>query len=385
MDQIITVPRVLLWYLQMLVAPDIRAMGVVHDTWTVSASLVSPPQTIVAIMFWVLVLSATFRFRSARPWIGFGIWWFAAGHSLEAAPIGLDLAYEHRNYLPVAGPILALVVAAAAGVERYAIRRTAAAAILAAIVLVISFLTVLRVNEWRDITRWSYAQFEHHPTSAASAYFLGGLLATFAEKEQEATARDAWFAKADDLFARSAALNAAGTHAVIARLLLRESLGKETSEELYEDVVRRLSHGRLDASAQSALTSWIGCSIKKECATPEDRLLLVVNAALENPLCKGIMSSRLLSLLAEYYGEARNEPRKAATFAKAATEVRGGDVVSWFTLIKWLARLGYLTQAMEALDEVDRRDSKEALTQVRARVREDLRALLEAAEPATEP
>ncbi len=370
LDQIRTAPRVLCWYLQMLVAPDLRQLGLVHDDWTISSSLLVPPLTWAVIAFWIVALGGSLYFRRSMPWIGFGIWWFVAGHSLEAAPIGLDLVYEHRNYLPSAGVLFTLVVAAAMAVKRYAIRRWAAGALLGAAVLAVSVLTGVRVNEWRDIASWANAQLLHHPDSAASAYFLGGLFATLAE--QQPAAREALFAKADTLFARSGDLNPAESHAAIARVVLRLSLGKDTPDEMYDDIAARLQRGRLDASAQSALTGLIECSTVKECVPAEAKLLLVVNAALDSPLCSGSFSSRILARLADYYGNARNDPRRAVTYAKAATERPGAEVATWLTLIQWLAVTGHLAEATKAMDELDFNDRQNALARPRAQMRAEL-------------
>ncbi len=56
-----------------------------------------------------LILTALVR-RKKWPLFAFAVLWFFAGHALESTFLPLEYFFEHRNYLPLLGPIFALVV-----------------------------------------------------------------------------------------------------------------------------------------------------------------------------------------------------------------------------------------------------------------------------------
>jgi hypothetical protein len=48
--------------------------------------------------------------RKRFPVLGFAVLWFFAGHAMESSILDLELYFEHRNYLPLLGPVFALSV-----------------------------------------------------------------------------------------------------------------------------------------------------------------------------------------------------------------------------------------------------------------------------------
>jgi hypothetical protein len=82
-------------------------LGPFHDSRQVNG-LLTDPWTIVAIAAWMVVLGMALRTRRQYPVVAFAILWFLAGHLLESTVIPLELYFEHRNYLPVIGPVFAL-------------------------------------------------------------------------------------------------------------------------------------------------------------------------------------------------------------------------------------------------------------------------------------
>ncbi len=107
-ERLWTQAAVLVDYLRQTVAPQLSGLGIIHDDYPVSAGLFSPV-TLLSITVIAALLFAAMRLRKRYPFISLGILWFFAGHSLEAGPIPLELYFEHRNYLPLLGPLIAIV------------------------------------------------------------------------------------------------------------------------------------------------------------------------------------------------------------------------------------------------------------------------------------
>lgn len=103
--------RVLFEYLRRLVAPSLYGTRLMYDDFVLSRSLTEPWTTLVAISAWLALFGLALWRRARWPHFSFGVLWFLAAHALESSLLPLELAFEHRNYLAIIGPL----VAAAAG------------------------------------------------------------------------------------------------------------------------------------------------------------------------------------------------------------------------------------------------------------------------------
>ena len=107
-ERLLTQPSVLLVYLKNILLPMYGAYGLYHDDFPVSAGLLAPPYTLIAIAALLLLFLAGLRYRKSAPVLGFAVLWFLAGHVLEASFVNLELYFEHRNYLPLLGVLFGL-------------------------------------------------------------------------------------------------------------------------------------------------------------------------------------------------------------------------------------------------------------------------------------
>jgi hypothetical protein len=82
-------------------------LGPFHESRPVNG-LLTEPWTVVAVAAWVLILATAIRVRRQYPAAAFAVLWFLAGHLLESTTIPLELYFEHRNYLPIIGPVFVL-------------------------------------------------------------------------------------------------------------------------------------------------------------------------------------------------------------------------------------------------------------------------------------
>lgn len=98
-QRLITQPIILSRYLFLVICPLADFLSLETDIFA-SASLISPPQTIFANVF---ILSLTlFSILSLKkfPVIGFALYFYFINQIIESSFIGLELYFEHRNYLP---------------------------------------------------------------------------------------------------------------------------------------------------------------------------------------------------------------------------------------------------------------------------------------------
>jgi hypothetical protein len=57
---------------------------------------------------WLALLIAAISWRRRFPLAAFAVLWFFAGHLIESTVVPLELYFEHRNYLPIIGPVFAI-------------------------------------------------------------------------------------------------------------------------------------------------------------------------------------------------------------------------------------------------------------------------------------
>ncbi|MFC1680185.1 hypothetical protein ACFL1S_00100 [Pseudomonadota bacterium] len=107
-ERLMTEARVLMDYLRVILLPTRIGTGVYHDDFTISRGLLDPPTTLLSIAAIAGLLLSAFRFRSTLPVLTFGITWFFVGHILESTVVPLELYFEHRNYIPMLGPLFAV-------------------------------------------------------------------------------------------------------------------------------------------------------------------------------------------------------------------------------------------------------------------------------------
>lgn len=101
-QRLLSEPRVLADYLRMLWAPQMTSPGVFYDQIQASRSLLHPWTTLPSIIFITCLMVFGWRARRRLPWLSFAILFYFAGQLLESSFFPLELAFEHRNYLPAA-------------------------------------------------------------------------------------------------------------------------------------------------------------------------------------------------------------------------------------------------------------------------------------------
>ena len=82
-------------------------LGPFHESRPVR-NLVADPLTVVATGAWLFIFGLALRMRRRYGILAFATLWFLAGHMIESTVLPLELYFEHRNYIPVIGPVFAL-------------------------------------------------------------------------------------------------------------------------------------------------------------------------------------------------------------------------------------------------------------------------------------
>ena len=161
--------RAVLDYVGALLLPRGPAMGVFNDDFAVSTGLLSPPSTLFALLTLVAISGFAIALRKRAPSVFAGWFFFLVAHSIESSIFPLELYFEHRNYLPAFGLLLAVF-----GMAEFLTRRLHAGAmprwklgLLAAggYALTLGLATHARAFVWADEGRLLVQEATYHPGS----------------------------------------------------------------------------------------------------------------------------------------------------------------------------------------------------------------------------
>ena len=144
-QRLMTQPRVLLDYLQLLAVPRAMSTGLFNDDYAVSTGLLSPPSTLPALLALVALIGIALVMRRRAPALSAALLFFFAGHLLESSVINLELYFEHRNYLPAMLLGWPLARALHGWPPGKPMLRTA---IACALILLLAFTTFSRASLW---------------------------------------------------------------------------------------------------------------------------------------------------------------------------------------------------------------------------------------------
>lgn len=174
-ERLLTECHVVWLYIQWTFFPDIRQLALYHDDLAVSRGLFTPLATLWSLLALVALLALAWWQRKRRPLLALGILFFFAGQVLESTILPLEIAFEHRNYLPDYGLLLAamsLLLLPTTVASRHA-RMSLRWGIAVIAIPVLFSVTLLRASEWRSFLDFGYFEAQHHPESERSLYVLG--------------------------------------------------------------------------------------------------------------------------------------------------------------------------------------------------------------------
>ncbi|PXV58207.1 hypothetical protein SAMN04487785_105234 [Dyella jiangningensis] len=109
-QRLLTEPRILLDYLGKIFLPRFGLYGLYHDGYPVSRSLFSPWSTLPALLTTIGALIAALASYRRWPLFALAVLWYLGGQLLESSTVMLELYFEHRNYMPLIGPVMALAL-----------------------------------------------------------------------------------------------------------------------------------------------------------------------------------------------------------------------------------------------------------------------------------
>ena len=183
-ERVLTQPRVILFYISLLLYPITSRMMLIHDM-EISKSLFDPWTTFAAVIMLLLILVVAVLISRKRPLISYCIIFFFLNHLIEGSFISLGLVYEHRNYLPSMlffVPLSIFIVYALSYFDKRRRIIVVLSSAITAVIIIMGVTVFIQNNILKDeISLWSdnieKAPGLHHVRqNLGVAYFIEGRL-----------------------------------------------------------------------------------------------------------------------------------------------------------------------------------------------------------------
>lgn len=157
-ERTLTQISVILLYIKQLLLPELSQMGLYFDDLPINRKIT--PSIVLQASILLSIVFIGIKYTLKGNLFGFGILFFFAGHLLESTIFPLEIAFEHRNYLPSIGLIICIIFA----LNKIPNHRLSRFMILGVILIFLTLLS-LRANYWKDERSWLLTTIAYHPNS----------------------------------------------------------------------------------------------------------------------------------------------------------------------------------------------------------------------------
>jgi protein O-mannosyl-transferase len=245
-ERLMTEPRVLFFYVSLILVPRINEFGLLHDDIEISRSLISPWTTLPSLLTLAALLGYAIYARRRQPLLSLGILWFFGAHLLESTIFPLEIAHEHRNYLAVLGILFVIVHLLDRGSAR--LGHLKLWGLIPLMALVFAGTSYARATQWGDINSLYRYEAIHHPQSAGAQAGLSTLLNTQGD-----------YKGAIDLLRRASELNQREAAFLMGMHWIAAKRGETITPEERQETLRRLAAYPVSSTAGHTLNSINEC------------------------------------------------------------------------------------------------------------------------------
>lgn len=298
-ERLLTQARVLWDYLYLTWWPNIQAMGLYHDDYLISRSLLAPPTTLLAIAGHFLLIALAFALRKRWPLLLFAAAWFYVGHSAESTVLPLEIKYEHRNYLPMLGMLLLLVHGIYATTSRLQNSQVIRRFILIVLLLTFSGSTFVRSAQFGDFWGFAGMEAEHHPESSRANQHAGVSLIKFMLKTHTSTPETV--SKATEYLRRSAQANPDSSAPLFTAVIFLPSITHSPPPpELVAELTHRLRYALPDANINSYFSALLREAEVNKPVLSHEQTHTLFDQAEANPQIRRAIKADIIAIRAAY-------------------------------------------------------------------------------------
>lgn len=238
-ERLLTEARVLVDYLSNLYIPQYEKHGLYQDGILISKSIFAPMITLLSIISILILMLAAFFYRNKYPLFALAVLFFFGSHLMESTLIGLEIYFEHRNYV---GAIFIFLPVAASIYYLYENKNKKLAVLVGVLILsFLSFMTYQRTTLWGSGERLTLYWAQNSPNSPRAQYEI----VNYFIKHNHIEEAEHYLTSAVDHLPESALLN-------LYLLTVKTNYGKVEDQD-YIDTYERLKLQKFDTQAFEAV------------------------------------------------------------------------------------------------------------------------------------
>ena len=350
-ERLLTEIRALWFYVGLILLPRPAALGIFHDDFPISTSLLNPWTTLPALLGWLLAIGLAIRFHRRQPLLAFGILFFLTAHALESSIFPLQIMHEHRNYLAGFGILFGGIATLILTDSPHPALQSRNRFLLVGIFFIFfGAITLGRALQWQDLTQLILSQVHHHPECPSSNYEAGRLYIALREQTQDWLQKDQFNTEAVQHFAKTAALEPYAT-APLAIILANAGNANATDSAMIQEALDRLRHQHPVDPAVNNLLTLSRCERQRECSLPDGLIDRLFQALLANPQTGGELCATLFDELA-LHAMHTGRFAEAETLFKQVLAINATKAMFRINYVVLLMQLGRLDEAREHLDRI---------------------------------
>lgn len=344
--RLLTEARVMLDYMAWTLLPNLDSLTLYHDDIALSTGLLDPPSTLASLGALAILTGAAIWNRLRRPLFALGIFWFLAGHLLTGTVFPLVIAFEHRNYFPSVGLLLA--ASSLVSLESGLTRARARAALVVAAALLYATTTFMRANEWSDPMRLASSDAMKRPSSPAAQFDLAQALL----QEARVTGNQRQIDTALGLLESKRKLAGAGINYEYTIISVLAPSGYKIPPDLWASIISKLENRRPTIDDARSLSRLNHCFISGKCQ-PSD--LPNLRDAYRSAFQHDKLPPQLYSVHAEFAWYLEDDHDRAERDIRMAASLVPGDIEYQKSLIVVLIHQGKLDEAEAMIQLIEKR------------------------------
>lgn len=366
-ERLLTEGRVLWFYLGLALFPRLEAFSLHHDDIALSVGLLDPWTTLIAWAGLAGLAWLAWHTRTRAPLLAFGIAWFLIGHLLESTVLPLEIAHEHRNYVPLFGVLLVGAWALLEVLGRAGPRRTFGVALAVAALGYSALVTGLRAHQFGEEVRRTQIESQHHPESARTHYEAGRAV-TMLDQSADAESPAYFFARTH--FERAGESDPTFKLGWLGLIHLNCRAGKPVDTAWREALSRRLRETPFGPGDQSMMFTLKEMAIAGALCLERADIAALFAAARANPTVTPGVRAILHSWLADYLALGARDPAAALTVLDQALAIAPYNSSNRLKRAQLVLLLGRHDEAGAMLAELStaklNRPERETYLQIRA-------------------
>ncbi len=355
-QRVLTEFRVLMLYIKLTFLPALSELTLFHDDITISKGLFSPVTTILSIISIGALFIIGILQRNKHPVLLFAILFFFIGHSLESTILPLEIAHEHRNYLPIFGFIFASMYCVGILFEN---KRFKIAVIIPAVVLIyFGTITFYRATIWNNPINHAFHMTENHPKSIRSLYEYSRITYLYFLDEKEPDRKKALEQHVRILLQKCLELDSNNIGAMLGIVQIDAFSKKNTSKLLLADLYNNLTNKQVTAFMSLSVKQLNKCQLNKDCPVDGKIMDEILKSILANKtLSKSRKASVLTQLSLRYLSY--NDITSTIELAQMAMNTYPVEIKHWLNYIGLLIDTGNYEIAQNVLHNAKKRFSSE--------------------------